>query len=123
MLRPTTDRRGRTPEPTNAVHSHGRPGLDLAIEHTPEEWMAAGLELIEMVTAEGEEFTSFTLTERGLPDPPKPCQWGALFSQAQRLSLIEAVGYQVSRRPSRGGGACRVWRGTASPSVTEESAA
>lgn len=59
----------------------------------------------------GVEFDCYDLTELGVPDPDHPNRWGALFTTAQQAGLIVPVGYRPSRRPSRHGGVCRVWKG------------
>lgn len=39
-------------------------------------------------------------------------QWGALFRTYSNRGLIEPLGFEYSRRPTRSGGICRTWRGT-----------
>jgi len=69
----------------------------------------------------GFTFEAYTLTELGVPDPDHPARWGALFRAAYHRGLIVPVGFEPSRRPSRAGGACRVWIGAAFvPGVLDE---
>jgi hypothetical protein len=99
-----------------------RSGLGSAIEHADPWWLECALQAIEDLAATGREFTAWDLSDMGVPDPDRPARWGAAFSVASTRGLIEAVGYQVSRRPSRGGGACRVWRGVESVQLGGEAA-
>lgn len=50
-------------------------------------------------------------TRDHLADPDVPNRWGAMFNAAYKEGLIEPVGFAYSRRPTRSGGICRVWRG------------
>lgn len=61
--------------------------------------------------ATGQPFDAYDVTELGVPDPDVPQRWGALFRAASTEGLIEPIGYRQSRRRSRSGGVCRVWRG------------
>lgn len=59
----------------------------------------------------GADFDAHTLTEQGLPDPPRRRLMSGLFTSAHRSGLIEKVGYHPSRRATSGA-VVAVWRGT-----------
>lgn len=77
-----------------------------------DDWWRSCVEAgIRHLAATGSPFDAFDLTELGVPDPDHPNRWGAAFRAAATGGLIEPIGYRESRRPSRSGGVCRVWRG------------
>ena len=59
----------------------------------------------------GQPFDAHTLTEQGLPDPPRPRLMSALFTSAHRSGRIARVGYHPSRRATCGA-VVAVWQGT-----------
>lgn len=74
-------------------------------------WLDCAWRAMRQLAAEGRDFTANDLTEMGVPDPDHSGRWGSLFAAAKAEGLIVPVGYQASRRRSRQGGVCRVWRG------------
>lgn len=77
-----------------------------------DDWWRSCVEAgLRHLAATGSPFDAFDLTELGVPDPDHPNRWGAAFRAAATGGLIEPIGYRESRRPSRSGGVCRVWRG------------
>ncbi len=74
-------------------------------------WADCARRGIETLAKTGEAFDAYTLTELGLPDRDHPNRWGAMFNAAYKEGLIEPVGFAYSRRPTRSGGVCRLWRG------------
>jgi hypothetical protein len=86
-------------------------GLDPAAANGDEWWRDSAERALAWWAESGTEFDAFDLTELGVPDPDHSARWGALFNAAANVGLIEPVGYRQSRRPTRHGGVCRVWRG------------
>lgn len=78
----------------------------------PEEWREHARWVMDLLAAEGHPFDSYHLSELGVPEPHHPGQWGALFRTYSNRGLIEPLGFEYSRRPTRSGGVCRTWRGT-----------
>lgn len=87
--------------------------LEQIHEDGPEEWREQACGAMDLLAANGSPFDSMTLTELGVPDPHHPGQWGALFRVYSTRGLIEPLGFEYSRRPTRSGGICRTWVGTA----------
>lgn len=75
------------------------------------DWTSQALAAIEAAALAGEPFDAFSLTKRGLPNPPHSNMWGALFREAARAKIIKKFGSHESERPSRARGLCRVWMG------------
>jgi hypothetical protein len=75
------------------------------------DWTAQALAAIEAAALAGEPFDAFSLTQRGLPQPPHASMWGPLFRDAARAKIIQKAGVHESQRPSRARGLCRVWIG------------
>lgn len=88
---------------------------DLEQNHldSPEEWREIASAVMDYLAADGQPFDAMHLTELGVPEPHHPGQWGALFRTYSGRGLIEALGFEYSRRPTRSGGVCRTWVGTA----------
>lgn len=78
----------------------------------PEEWREIACPVMDYLAADGHPFDAMTLTELGVPEPHHPGQWGALFRTYAGRGLIEPLGFEYSRRPTRSGGICRTWIGT-----------
>lgn len=88
--------------------------LDLGLPEpeAPEGWREIARGVMDELISTGKPFDSWTLTERGVPRPPHPAQWGALFLTYSMKNLIEPVGHRRSRRRTRNSGDCQTWRGT-----------
>ena len=86
--------------------------LEQIHENSPEEWKEHARGVMDWLASEGQPFDSMHLTELGVPDPHHPGAWGALFRVYSNRGLIEPLGFEYSRRPTRSGGICRTWRGT-----------
>lgn len=78
----------------------------------PDEWREHARGVMDWLASEGQPFDAYNLTELGVPEPHHPSQWGALFRTYANRGLIEPLGFEYSRRPTRSGGVCRTWRGT-----------
>lgn len=78
----------------------------------PPDWRDEAHRAMEYFIASGLPFDSYSLTEVGVQEPHHPSQWGALFRAYSNKGLIEPLGFEYSRRPTRSGGICRTWRGT-----------
>lgn len=87
------------------------PGLEKAIHNRDGWWWSSAMLALEWLAQQGEPFDAYDLTELGVMDPDHPNRWGALFRAAHTAGAIIPVGFRESRRPSRAGGVCRVWRG------------
>ncbi len=90
-----------------------KPTLRDAYDNSDDWWRSTAEAGIAYLASTGEPFDAFDVTELGVPDPDHPNRWGAVFRAASTAGLIESVGYHESRRPSRSGGVCRVWKGKA----------
>lgn len=60
----------------------------------------------------GGVFEAYDATQRFGIELDHPNRWGGLLSSAAAQGLIVRAGFTESRRPTRAGGLCRVWRGT-----------
>jgi len=74
-------------------------------------WQRDADRKLAQLILEGHDFDAHTLTERGLPDPPRRRLMSGLFTAAHRSGLIEKVGYHPSRRATCGA-VVAIWRGT-----------
>lgn len=74
------------------------------------DWMSDAHDLLVKVAATGAEFNAYTLSEAGLREPPNANMWGTLFREANRLWIIEHLGWLKSSRPARKGGVCSRWK-------------
>ena len=92
--------------------------LDQVHEHADDWWRSTAERALSWLARDGMPFTAWDVSELGVPPPDDPHRWGALFRAAYTRGLIEPVGYQQSRRPSRAGGICRVWRGVQQEEAT-----
>lgn len=114
-------RPGSATEATRNDHFDGNNTLPLPVEsklgdaltNADSWWRDCAWRALEHLAATGRPFTAYDVTELGVPDPDHGNRWGGLFQAACKAGLIEPVGYAESRRPSRAGGVCRVWKGTA----------
>lgn len=97
-------------QPTEGRGNHLRAGADT--DRTDSDWSVLGLIQIRHLADRGEPFSSFDLTEAGLPNPENPAKWGALFREAHKDGVIVPVGYLQSRRPSRHRSIVRLWVGS-----------
>jgi hypothetical protein len=88
-------------------------GVEQAEANSDSWWWSGAMVALKHFASLGTAFDAYDLTLEGVPDPQSTGQWGALFNAGRKAGLIEAVGYERSRRPGRSGGACRVWRGCA----------
>jgi hypothetical protein len=66
-------------------------------------------ELVDLARS-GQHFSADDLLARTGP-APNPAAIGAVIRQASRTGLIEAIGFQTSKRVSRHNGLQRVWTG------------
>lgn len=85
--------------------------LNEVLDNADDWWRSTAERALRWWAESGMEFDAFDITELGVPDPDHPNRWGALFQSAVTAGLIVPVGYRQSRRPSRHGGVCRVWKG------------
>lgn len=85
--------------------------LPIVLDNADDWWRDAAERALLWWAESGVPFDAFDLTEIGVPDPDHPNRWGALFQGAVQSGLIVPVGYRQSRRPTRHGGVCRVWKG------------
>lgn len=85
--------------------------LEEVHENADDWWRSSAEQALSWLARDGQPFSAFDITELGVPDPDDSHRWGALFRAAYTRGQIEPVGYEQSRRPSRAGGVCRVWRG------------
>jgi hypothetical protein len=81
-------------------------------------WQNLALKAIEAAAIEsartGVPFQSYDLVLRyGLAEPHHHSQWGNIQHQAERLGIIEHVGYAASKRPKTASSTLKTWRGTA----------
>lgn len=74
-------------------------------------WHRAADRALAAAILTGQPFDAHTLTEQGLPDPPRPRLMSALFTSAHRSGRIARVGYHPSRRATCGA-VVAVWQGT-----------
>lgn len=74
-------------------------------------WQRAADRALAAAILTGRPFDAHTLTEQGLPDPPRPRLMSALFTSAHRSGRIARVGYHPSRRATCGA-VVAVWQGT-----------
>ena len=74
-------------------------------------WHRAADRALAAAILTGQPFDAHTLTEQGLPDPPRPRLMSSLFSSAHRSGRIARVGYHPSRRATCGA-VVAVWQGT-----------
>ena len=81
--------------------------------HADEPWRDCAERGARYLASVGQDFNADSLTLLGVPDPDHPSRWGSLFAALKAEGVITPVGYAASTRPSRNGGVCRVWRGTA----------
>ncbi len=87
-------------------------GVQLALDAS-RDWADVAFEEIERLAERGVIFTADDLVLAvGAPDNPKVI--GAVFRTASRRGLIEAVGFERSRRIQRHGGWSMRWTGTRS---------
>lgn len=86
-------------------------GLNNAITGRDDFWWDGAMRAVVWLARCPGEFDAFDVTELGVPEPDHPARWGALFRAAATAGVIEPAGFHQSRRPSRAGGVCRVWRG------------
>lgn len=90
-----------------------RPGVVRARDNADDWWWSAAWRAIGWLADTRTDFTAWDVSELGVPEPDHGNRWGALFRAAATAGVIEPVGYGPSRRPTRAGGVCRVWRGRA----------
>lgn len=93
------------------AHEASRSGVQRSAENADAWWWSPAWRGLTWLAGTDTEFQASDLTVLGVPDPEHPARWGALFTKALHAGLIEPVGYAPSKRPSRSGGVCRVWRG------------
>lgn len=74
------------------------------------DWAEEAREAVELLAAEGLEFSADDLHER-VGSPSSNGALGAVFQTAARDGLIRLVGYRRSRRLSRRGSVVGVWVG------------
>jgi hypothetical protein len=74
------------------------------------EWADVGWDALVDLARSGRHFSADDLVAEVGP-APSPGAIGALIRQASRTGLIEAIGYQTSKRVSRHDGLQRVWVG------------
>ena len=88
--------------PDGAVHT--RPD-DLA------DWHATATDAVLTWGVTVATFTSYeVVVATGIPEPPHPNNWGALFIGLHARGLIEPAGYDRSHRKSSASSAVRRWR-------------
>ena len=75
------------------------------------QWHRAADRALAAAILTGAQFDAHTLTEQGLPDPPRPRLMPSLFANAHRSGRIARVGYHPSRRATCGA-IVAVWQGT-----------
>ncbi len=88
-----------------------RPGLQRAQDNADDWWWKVAMRALKWLAAAPGTFEAYDLSLMGVPEPSSAHHWGALFSAAAKAGVIEHAGFTVSRRPTRSGGLCRVWRG------------
>lgn len=98
-------------QPTSDPADQTGDGLEEAWEGADWWWRDCAERALLVLAESGQEFTAYDLSEMGVPDPDHPNRWGALFNYARRMEIIRPVRFEQSRRRSRHGGVCRVWRG------------
>ena len=78
-------------------------------------WSAKAMAAIKALAATGEPFTVYAITQDpyGVDEPPHANYFGSIVSLAKAQGLIKIAGYLPSPRPTRKGGVCRAWIGTA----------
>ena len=86
-------------------------GVQRAIDNADDWWWKVAMRALTWLAQTHTTFQAYDLTLLGCPDPDHPSRWGALFRSASASGVIEHAGYTQSRRPTRSGGLCRVWRG------------
>ena len=89
-------------------------GVQQVAEHDPL-WIKKVLTLIILTSEDTETFTAddirYRATDEGWSQPKHPNAWGAAFSTAAKMGLIERVGYRPSATPSAHARVVAVWRG------------
>jgi len=81
-----------------------------AIGNLDPRWRDGPVRAVTHLAEAGQPFHAFDVIELGVPDPDHPNRWGGSSRSCQIAGLIEAVAFRESRRQSRSGGVCRVWR-------------
>jgi hypothetical protein len=84
-----------------------------ADENTDAWWKSCADRAIEHLAAIDYPFSADHVAAL-VPEPDRPCRWGARFHAAVRAGVIRPVGYVLSERPSRHRGVQRLYRGGAS---------
>ncbi|MDP9460709.1 MAG: hypothetical protein M3Q22_10830 [Actinomycetota bacterium] len=79
-------------------------------EATDPWWRSCADRAIDYLAALDQPFTVDAVAAL-VPEPERPCQWGARFHAAVRSGVIRPVGYVLSERPSRHRGVVRLYRG------------
>lgn len=89
-------------------------GIDLVLANETPEWKDLALELLVALMRDQPEFTSEDLRVRAragaLEDPHHPNCWGAVFTRAAKIGLIERCGFRPSRIASAHARQIGVWR-------------
>ena len=85
--------------------------MQRAIDNADDWWWKVAMRALKWLAATPGTFEAYDLSLMGVPEPSSAHHWGALFSAAAKAGVIEHAGFTVSRRPTRAGGLCRVWRG------------
>lgn len=93
----------------------GNRGLADSIRNASDFWWRAACIAATELARTGREFTSYELTQPpySVPEPDHPNRWGGLVGHMRAEGLIEAVGWDNSKRGTSKGSGLRVWRGTA----------
>ena len=90
------------------------PGAERALANADDWWRSSAERAVRVLAATGRPFTAFDLVDHcGVTEPDSSARWGGLFRRAAQQGVIEPTGAEASRRPTRAGSLCRVWRGTA----------
>lgn len=103
--------RAATKPPVLVVESTGK-GVARQADAADTWAISAWRTAILYLASTGRPFSADDGHELGTPAVDRPSALGGLFSGAVRAGRIRPVGYTVSRRPSRHGGAQRVYVGT-----------
>lgn len=92
----------------------GNKGLADTIRNASDFWWRAACIAATELARTGRDFTCWELTQPpySIPEPDHANRWGGLIGHMRAEGLIEAVGWDNSKRGSSKGSALRVWRGT-----------
>ena len=93
----------------------GNKGLADSVRNSSDWWWKAACIAATELARTGHEFTSYELTQPpySVPEPDHPNRWGGLVGHMRAEGMIEAVGWDNSKRNTSKGSGLRVWQGTA----------